>query len=487
MKVLKDILYKVSLTSTIGDMERRVSGIVFDSRNVEERSAFVAVRGTQVDGHEFIATALEKGASVIVCERLPEVIQEGITYVQVVSSARALGIMASNYFDNPSEKIKVVAVTGTNGKTTTVTLLHQLFVAMGYSTGLLSTVENKINSEVIPATHTTPDAVSVQALLRKMVDSGCTHCFMEASSHAIVQERIAGLKLAGAVFSNITHDHLDYHGTFDEYIKAKKKLFDDLPKDAFALVNGDDKRGLVMLQNCKATHQTFALKSTADFKGKIISNTLEGLELDINGKQIWFRMIGAFNAYNLLGVLGVALLLGEDEDEVLRTLSGIRGAKGRFDRIAIGGIIAIVDYAHTPDALDNVLKTINGVRNGNEQLTTVVGCGGNRDKTKRPIMAKIAVKESDRVIFTSDNPRFEDPMEILREMQAGIGPLEVRKTLTIEDRREAIKTAVMLSKKGDIILIAGKGHEDYQEIKGVKHHFDDAEVVTEILEQLTKN
>jgi UDP-N-acetylmuramoyl-L-alanyl-D-glutamate--2,6-diaminopimelate ligase len=487
MKVLKDILYKVSLTSTIGDMERRISGIVFDSRNVEERSAFVAVRGTQVDGHEFIATALEKGASVIVCERLPEVVQEGITYVQVVSSARALGIMASNFFDNPSEKIKVVAVTGTNGKTTTVTLLHQLFVAMGYSTGLLSTVENKINSEIIPATHTTPDAVSVQALIRKMVDSGCTHCFMEASSHAIVQERIAGLKLAGAVFSNITHDHLDYHGTFDEYIKAKKKLFDDLPKDAFALVNGDDKRGLVMLQNCKATHQTFALKSTADFKGKIISNTLEGLELDINGKQIWFRMIGAFNAYNLLGVLGVALLLGEDEDEVLRTLSGIRGAKGRFDRISIGGIIAIVDYAHTPDALDNVLKTINGVRNGNEQLITVVGCGGNRDKTKRPIMAKIAVKESDRVIFTSDNPRFEDPMEILRDMQVGVGPSEVRKTLTIEDRREAIKTAAMLSKKGDIILIAGKGHEDYQEIKGVKHHFDDAEVVSEILEQLTNN
>lgn len=485
MKVLKDILYKVSLTSTIGDMERRISGIVFDSRNVEERSAFVAVRGTQVDGHEFITTALEKGAIVIVCERLPEVIQDGITYVQVVSSARALGIMASNFFDNPSDKIKVVAVTGTNGKTTTVTLLHQLFVAMGYSTGLLSTVENKINEEIIPSTHTTPDAVSVQALLRKMVDSGCTHCFMEASSHAIVQERIAGLKLAGAVFSNITHDHLDYHGTFDEYIKAKKKLFDDLPKDAFALVNGDDKRGSVMLQNCKATHQTFALKSTADFKAKIISNTLEGLEMDINGKQIWFRMIGAFNAYNLLGALGVALLLGEDEDEVLRTLSGIRGAKGRFDRIAIGGITAIVDYAHTPDALDNVLKTINGVRNGNEQLITVVGCGGNRDKTKRPIMAKIAVTESNKAIFTSDNPRFEEPMDILREMHAGVGPSEVRKILTIEDRREAIKTAVMLSQKGDIILIAGKGHEDYQEIKGVKYHFDDTEVVTEILEQLT--
>lgn len=487
MKVLKDILYKVSLTSTIGDMDRQVSGIVFDSRKVEANSAFVAIAGTQVDGHEFISIALEKGATVVVCEKLPETLSEGITFVQVVNSAKALGIMASNFFDNPSDKIKVVGVTGTNGKTTTVTLLHQLFIGMGYSTGLLSTVENKINEEVIPATHTTPDAVSVQALLRKMVDAGCTHCFMEASSHAIVQERIAGLKLAGAVFTNITHDHLDYHGTFDEYIKAKKKLFDELPKDAFALVNGDDRRGSVMLQNSKATHHSFALKSSADFKAKIISNTLEGLELDINNKQIWFRMIGAFNAYNLLGALGVAVLLGEDEDEVLRTLSAIRGAKGRFDRISIGGIIAIVDYAHTPDALDNVLKTINGVRTGNEQLITVVGCGGNRDKTKRPIMAKLAVSESNKAIFTSDNPRFEDPMDILREMQAGVGPSEIRKTLTIEDRREAIKTAVMLSKKGDIILIAGKGHEDYQEIKGVKHHFDDAEVVTEILEQFSKN
>lgn len=487
MKVLKDILYKVSLNSTIGDMDREVSSIVFDSRKVEQRSVFVAIAGTLVNGHEFIATALEKGATVIVCEKLPEVIIEGITYVQVLNSAKALGIIASNFFDNPSEKIKVVGVTGTNGKTTTVTLLHQLYVAMGYSTGLLSTVENKINDLVIPATHTTPDAVSVQALLRKMVDEGCTHCFMEASSHAIVQERIAGLKLAGAVFTNITHDHLDYHGTFDEYIKAKKKLFDELPKDAFALVNGDDRRGSVMLQNCKAAHHTFALKSSADFKAKILSNTLEGLELDINSKQIWFRMIGAFNAYNLLGALGVAVLLGEDEDEVLRTLSAIRGAKGRFDRISIGGIIAIVDYAHTPDALDNVLKTINGVRTGNEQLITVVGCGGNRDKTKRPIMAKLAVSESNKAIFTSDNPRFEEPMEILREMQAGVGPSEIRKTLTIEDRREAIKTAVMLSRKGDIILIAGKGHEDYQEIKGVKHHFDDAEVVTEILEQFTKD
>jgi len=485
MNVIKDILYKVSLTSTYGDMERKVSDIVFDSRKVVENSAFVAVKGTQVDGHDFISLALEKGATTIICEQLPESLATGITYIQVVDSAKALGIMAANFYGNPSEKIKVVAVTGTNGKTTTVTLLHQLFVRMGYSTGLLSTVENKINEEVIPSTHTTPDAVSVQALLRKMVDAGCTHCFMEASSHAIVQERIAGLKLSGAVFTNITHDHLDYHGTFDEYIKAKKKLFDELPKDAFALVNGDDKRGGVMVQNCRGTLQTFGLKSAADFKAKILSNTIEGLELDVNGKLIWFRMIGSFNAYNLLGVLGTAVLLGEDEDEVLRELSAIKGAKGRFDRISIGGITAIVDYAHTPDALDNVLKTINAFRTGNEQLITVVGCGGNRDKTKRPTMAKIAVSESTKAIFTSDNPRFEEPAEILRDMQAGVGPTDFRKTLTIEDRREAIKTALLLCQKGDIVLIAGKGHEDYQEIKGVKHHFDDAEVVTELLTQLT--
>jgi UDP-N-acetylmuramoyl-L-alanyl-D-glutamate--2,6-diaminopimelate ligase len=485
MNVLKDILYKVSLMATYGDMERKVRDVVFDSRKVVENSAFVAVKGTQVDGHDFISLALEKGATTIVCEQLPETLATGITYIQVVDSAKALGIMAANFYGNPSEKIKVVAVTGTNGKTTTVTLLHQLFVRMGYSTGLLSTVENKINEEVIPSTHTTPDAVSVQALLRKMVDAGCTHCFMEASSHAIVQERIAGLKLAGAVFTNITHDHLDYHGTFDEYIKAKKKLFDELPKDAFALVNGDDKRGGVMVQNCRGTLQTFGLKSAADFKAKILSNTIEGLELDVNGKLIWFRMIGSFNAYNLLGVLGTAVLLGEDEDEVLRELSAIKGAKGRFDRISIGGITAIVDYAHTPDALDNVLKTINAFRTGNEQLITVVGCGGNRDKTKRPTMAKIAVSESTKAIFTSDNPRFEEAAEILRDMQAGVGPTDFRKTLTIEDRREAIKTALLLCQKGDIVLIAGKGHEDYQEIKGVKHHFDDAEVVTELLTQLT--
>jgi UDP-N-acetylmuramoyl-L-alanyl-D-glutamate--2,6-diaminopimelate ligase len=487
MKLLKDILYKVSLTSTTGDMELAVKDIVFDSRNVSEGSVFVAVLGTQVDGHDFIEKAIALGAEAIICEKLTASLIKGITYVVVKSSASALGIMASNYYDNPSDQISVVAITGTNGKTTTATLLHQLFIAMGYSTGLLSTVENKINETVIPATHTTPDSVSVQALLRKMVEQGCTHCFMEASSHAIVQERIAGLKLAGGVFTNISHDHLDYHGTFDEYIRAKKMLFDQLPKDAFALINGDDKRGAVMVQNCKAAKQTFALKSPADFKAKIISNTLEGLELDINSKLIWFRMIGSFNAYNLLAVLGVAVLLGEEEDEVLRQLSGIRGAKGRFDRISIAGITAIVDYAHTPDALDNVLKTINGIRTGNEQLITVVGCGGNRDKTKRPVMAKIAVQESDKTILTSDNPRFEVPEEIIQDMQAGIGVSEIRKTLTIVDRREAIKTACMLSQKGDIILIAGKGHEDYQEIKGVKHHFDDTEIVIEFLHQLTQH
>lgn len=487
MKILKDILYRVSLTSTTGDMELRVSSVVFDSRQADSNSVFVAIKGTQVDGHDYIDSVLDKGCKIIVCEQMPETLREGVTYAKAISSAKALGIIAANFFGNPSEKIKVVAVTGTNGKTTTVTLLHQLFLAMGYSTGLLSTVENKINEIVIPATHTTPDAVNVQALLRQMVDAGCTHCFMEASSHAIVQERIAGLKLIGAVFTNITHDHLDYHGTFEAYIKAKKKLFDDLPKDAFALVNTDDKRGSIMLQNCRGTHLGFALKSTADFKAKIISNTLEGLELEINNKLIYFRMIGAFNAYNILAVLGTAMLLGEEEEETLMALSGIKGAKGRFDQITIGGITAIVDYAHTPDALDNVLKTINGVRTGGEQLITVVGCGGNRDKSKRPIMAKIAVQESNKTILTSDNPRFEDPNDILQDMQAGIGPSEIRKILTIVDRREAIKTACMLSQKGDIILIAGKGHEDYQEIQGVKHHFDDAEIVAEVLTELTQN
>lgn len=487
MKALKDILYKVSLTSTIGDMEVGVSDIVFDSRRVGAGSVFVAVAGTQVDGHDFISTALEKGAIAIVCEKMPKALQADITYVQVLNSAKALGIMASNYYENPSEKLKLVAVTGTNGKTTTVTLLYQLFIEMGYKTGLLSTVENRINEQVVPATHTTPDALSIQVMLKRMVEEGCTHCFMEASSHAIVQERMAGLYLAGAVFTNITHDHLDYHGSFDEYIKAKKKLFDELPKDAFALVNADDKRGPVMLQNTKAQGLTFGLKYPGDFKAKILSNTIDGLELDINNKQIWFRLIGQFNAYNLLGVYATAVLLGEDEEEVLMQLSKVEGAQGRFDKIALYGITAIVDYAHTPDALENVLKTIQGVRTGGEQVLTVVGCGGNRDRTKRPVMARIATQLSDRVILTSDNPRDEEPMSILREMESGINPVDMKRTLIIEDRREAIKTAVVVAKKGDIILIAGKGHETYQEIKGVKHPFDDRLIVKEMLHLMNKN
>lgn len=487
MKVLKDILYKVSLTSTMGDMGVEVSEINFDSRLVKSGSVFVAIKGTQSDGHDFIDFSIEKGASAIVCERMPDQIKENITYVQVVDSSQSLGIMAANYYENPSEKLKLVAVTGTNGKTTTVTLLYQLFIELGYQVGLLSTVENKIHEKVIPATHTTPDSLKIQELLHQMVSEGCTHCFMEASSHAIVQRRTAGLHFAGALFTNISHDHLDYHGSFDEYIKAKKLLFDGLTKDAFALVNADDKRGPVMLQNCKATHQTFGLKFPADFKGKILSNTLEGLELEINNKQIWFRMIGQFNAYNLLGVFATAILLGEEEEEVLMQLSKVPGAQGRFDKISLFGVTAIVDYAHTPDALENVLKTIQGVRTGGEQVITLVGCGGNRDRTKRPVMAKIATQHSDQVILTSDNPRNEDPMAILREMEAGVNPVDFKKTLIIEDRREAIKTAAKMAKKGDIILIAGKGHETYQEIKGVKYPFDDREVVKEILNLLNKN
>lgn len=483
---LKDILYKVSLVSTKGNMEVSVNQLAFDSRKVVAGSVFVAIPGTQVDGHAFIKSAEEKGAVAVVCESLPKELQEGITYVQVVNAAQSLGLMAANFYGNPSEKLTLVAVTGTNGKTTTVTLLHQLYSEMGYSCGLISTVENRIMDQVLSASHTTPDVLAINELLLKMLEEGCTHCFMEASSHAIVQERTAGLKYAGALFTNISHDHLDYHGDFDSYIKAKKKLFDELPKDAFALINADDKRGRVMLQNCKARPFTFGLKYPADFKAKILANSLQGLELDLEGKQVWFRLIGKFNAYNLLGVLGIALLLGEEEEEILRQLSKLTGAVGRFDQFVHAGITAIVDYAHTPDALENVLKTIQKLRTGGETLITLVGCGGNRDRSKRPVMAKIACSLSDRVIFTSDNPRDEDPMAIIQEMEAGINPIDHKKTLTLADRKAAIKAACSLAKKGDIILIAGKGHETYQEIKGVKHPFDDKKIVKEFLELIHK-
>ena len=469
-------------------MDTEVKGLSFDSRKVLPGFVFIAVKGTLSDGHDFIQKAIESGALAVVCERLPETIDEKVAYATVKDSAQALGIMASNFYGNPSGLLKLVGVTGTNGKTTTVTLLYQLFSALGYNAGLISTVENRILDQPIPATHTTPDPIQLNALLKKMITAGCTHAFMEVSSHAVDQERIAGLKFAGAVFTNITHDHLDYHKTFENYIKAKKKFFDDLGSEAFALVNADDKRGMVMLQNTKASKYTFGLKKMVDYKGKIITNSLEGLELEVAAKNVWFKMIGDFNAYNLLGVYGTALLLGEESDEVLLHLSALTGAPGRFERVLPGSkITAIVDYAHTPDALKNVLETIGSFRTGNEQVITVVGCGGNRDKTKRPLMASIACKMSDKVVLTSDNPRDEDPLEIIREMQSGILPTEVKKTLVLADREEAIKTACMMARENDIILIAGKGHETYQEIKGVKYPFDDRKVMERMMRLLNEN
>jgi UDP-N-acetylmuramoyl-L-alanyl-D-glutamate--2,6-diaminopimelate ligase len=492
MAILKDILYKVKLRATSGNTDLPVTSIAFDSRKVEIGSVFVAVAGTQVDGHQYITSAVDKGAVAVVCQQIPGELKEGITYVEVDDSAEALGIMASNFYGNPSGRMKVVGVTGTNGKTTVVTLLQQLFIRLGYNTGLLSTVNNKINDKIIPATHTTPDAVQLNALMAQMVREGCTHCFMESSSHAIDQRRIAGIKYAGAVFTNITHDHLDYHKTFENYIKAKKRLFDDLPADAFALVNVDDKRGQVMLQNTKADRKTFSLRSPADFRGKVLSNSLQGLEMEIGCKemaarQVWFSLIGDFNAYNLLAAFGVGVLLGESAEDVLTQVSGVTPARGRFEQvISPQGVTAIVDYAHTPDALENVLKTIQNVRTKNEQVITVVGCGGDRDTTKRPEMADIATRYSDKVVLTSDNPRSEDPEQIIEDMKAGVKPPNYRKLLSISQRKEAIRTACMMAQKGDIVLVAGKGHETYQEIKGVKHDFDDFRVIEEVFNQLTK-
>lgn len=486
MRELKDILYKVPLTSSYGDMSSLVKDICFDSRKAKQGSVFIAVKGTVSDGHDYIEKAITLGASVVVCERMPGTINEAVTYVTVKDTAFALGVMASNFFGNPSEKLKLVGVTGTNGKTTTVTLLYKLFSALGYNVGMISTVENRIIDDVVPSTHTTPDPLALNELLKTMIDKGCTHAFMEVSSHAVDQERIAGVRFAGALFTNITHDHLDYHKTFENYIKAKKKYFDDLSSDAFALVNADDKRGMVMLQNTKAGKHTFGLKKMVDFKGKIITNSIEGLELEVGGKNVWFKMIGDFNAYNLLGVYGAAILLGEDSDEVLTHLSSLHGAPGRFELVMPGAkVTAIVDYAHTPDALKNVLETIAEFRTGTENVITVVGCGGNRDTTKRPLMASIACKLSDKVVLTSDNPRDEDPMAIIKDMQTGILPTEAKKTLVIADREEAIKTACMMAKPKDIVLIAGKGHETYQEVRGVKHPFDDREVVQRMLKMFS--
>lgn len=482
MAILKDILYKVPITSASGSTEVDVNMICFDSRKVKEGSLFIAIKGTQSDGHGFIDKAISLGAVAIVAEKLPEVISDKATYVTVKDSAQALGIIASNFYGNPSGKLKLVGVTGTNGKTTVATLLYKLFSSLGYRCGMLSTVVNKIVDKDFVSTHTTPDPIQINELLVSMLEASCTHCFMEVSSHAVAQGRIAGLHFIGALFTNITHDHLDYHRTFESYIRAKKGFFDGLSSDAFALVNIDDKRGMVMLQNTKAQKKTFALKKMADYKAKIITNSIEGLELEIGERNVWFKLIGDFNGYNLLTVYGAACLMGEDSDTVLLKLSALTTAPGRFELVLPGSkFTAIVDYAHTPDALKNVLETIEHFRTGQEQVIAVVGCGGDRDKTKRPLMAAVACKYSNKIIFTSDNPRSEDPLEIIREMQTGVGPTDAKKTLVMVDREEAIKTACMLAKEKDIIIVAGKGHENYQEIKGVKHPFDDKEVLTRML------
>jgi UDP-N-acetylmuramoyl-L-alanyl-D-glutamate--2,6-diaminopimelate ligase len=488
MNLLQDILYKVSIRSVHGNMAIAVNDLQMDSRKVSQGSLFIAVKGVQADGHLFIDTATQKGAIAIVCELMPDQLKDGITYIEVENSAVAAGFIAHNFYGQPSEKLKLIGVTGTNGKTTIATLLYKLFTALGYTTGLLSTVQNQISEKILPATHTTPDAISLNALLKEMVDAGCTHAFMETSSHAIHQHRIAGLKYAGGIFSNITHDHLDYHKTFDEYIRVKKSFFDSLPSNAFAISNADDKRGQVMLQNTNAKKYLYSLKTMAEFKGKILENNLTGLIMIVNDQEVHFRLIGEFNAYNLLAVYGAAICLGEDKHEVLRCLSVLSGAEGRFDYIVSANehVIGIVDYAHTPDALVNVLSTIHKLRKGHEQIITVVGCGGDRDKTKRPVMAEVACEYSDRVIFTSDNPRSEDPLEILKDLETGLSVAAKRKYVSIADRKEAIKTAVNLAKTEDILLIAGKGHEKYQEIKGVKYPFDDKAVLKEVFDMLKK-
>lgn len=468
--MLKDILYKVSLRSVKGNTDIDVTDLQIDSRKVSDGSCFIAVKGSITDGHDYIETAIANGAKAIVCEKLPAQLKDDVTYVEVENSALAAGFISHNFYYEPSLKIKLVGVTGTNGKTTIVTLLWKLFTGLGYKCGLISTVQNQIGDEIILATHTTPDAISVNALLNKMADAGCKYVFMECSSHAIHQHRISGLQFTGALFSNITHDHLDYHKTFDEYIRVKKSWFDGLPATAFAISNADDKRGAVMLQNTPAKKYFYSLKTMADFKGKILENSLVGLHMMVNDSEVYFRLIGEFNAYNLLAVFGAAICLGEEKNKVLQVLSSLDGAEGRFDYMISKNdkVIGIVDYAHTPDAVLNVLATIKKLRQGNEHIITVVGCGGDRDKSKRPIMAAAACEHSDRVIFTSDNPRSEDPLEILKEMEAGVSVTARKKYITIADRREAIKTAVSLAVKEDIILVAGKGHEKYQEIKGGK-------------------
>jgi len=485
VKVLNDILKEVHIIAKDGNLNISVRDIIFDSRKVIPGCLFVAVKGTQTDGHQYINQAVEKGAAAVICEKLPEKTAGNIAYVVVKNSAETLGLVASAFYNYPSSKIKLIGVTGTNGKTTTVTLLYNLVRKLGHKAGLLSTVRNYINDNVIEATHTTPDAVQINHLLDKMVQSGCDYCFMEVSSHAIDQHRISGLDFAGAVFTNITHDHLDYHKTFADYLKAKKKFFDDLKPESFALINTDDKNGRVMVQNTHARVKTYGIKTAADFKAKIIESHFEGSLLRIDNTDVWTYFVGTFNAYNLLSVYATALMSGLNSAEILTTLSLLKPVEGRFETFrSQHGITAIVDYAHTPDALFNVLNTINQIRKKEQDLITVVGAGGDRDKTKRPQMAKIAATNSNKVILTSDNPRTEDPNQIIEDMKTGLQNEDRKKTIAITDRKEAIRAACLLAKKNDIILVAGKGHETYQEVNGVKHHFDDREIIKQTFNEI---
>lgn len=482
--LLKELLHAIPVIDYRGSLDTEVSALCLDSRKAAKGSAFVAVRGHQTDGHLFVNKAIELGASVVLVEELPEEIKEDVVYVVVGDSAYALGVMASTFYGNPSSKLKLVGVTGTNGKTTVATLLFNLFSRLGFHVGLLSTVQNQIGERVVEATHTTPDPISLNSLLKEMVEDGCDYCFMEVSSHAVVQQRIAGLKFAGGIFTNITHDHLDFHGTFANYIKAKKKFFDDLDRYAFALTNIDDKNGQVMLQNTFAHKKTYGLHQMADFKAKILESHFDGMLLQVDGQEVWVKLVGDFNAYNLLAVYGASILLEQETVKVLMALSEITGAEGRFETMKSStGVVAIVDYAHTPDAVENVLETIGGLRKPGQQILTVLGCGGDRDKTKRPEMAEVASRLSDKVVLTSDNPRTEDPATIIKEMEVGISADKRKNVFSITDRREAIRAAFHLAQPGDVILVAGKGHEKYQDINGVKNHFDDKEELIKIFNE----
>ena len=478
---LEKIIKGITVNEIIGDASQEISGINMDSRLIEPGHIFVAVKGTQTDGHTYIQKAIEKGARTVVCENLPETLIENVTYIKVNDTEDVVGKLATTFYGDPTSKLELVGVTGTNGKTTIATLLYNMFRKFGYKTGLISTVCNYIDEEAIPTDHTTPDPITLNKLLGRMADEGCKYVFMEVSSHSIAQKRISGLKFAGGIFTNLTRDHLDYHKTVENYLKAKKKFFDDMPKNAFSLTNLDDKNGLVMTQNTRSKVYTYSLRSLSNFKGRVLESHFEGMLLDFNNHELAVQFIGKFNASNLLAVFGAAVLLGKKEEDVLVALSTLHPVAGRFDAVrSPKGVTAIVDYAHTPDALINVLNAIHGVLEGKGKVITVVGAGGNRDKGKRPIMAKEAAKASDRVIITSDNPRFEEPQDIINDMLAGLDAEDMRKTLSIADRKEAIRTACMLAEKGDVILVAGKGHENYQEIKGVKHHFDDKEILKEI-------